>query len=204
MENAGDAAARDGARAAVDRLLVAVEARSLATTPAPRTNPNWVPGHHWTEDPRVMPTYEARTEAQALLYKSAYGKYKSVEIEQDYLGVYLLLYPSDGSRYVSFLERMLAAPDAKKLLLAPKPRPPRPRRDSPRRRDSPPTPRRRDQRRRPRATTPERPPAPPKERHLRALTTHASFGAVDAHAGRRAEKHVLGTSRTSTRSTCCP
>ena len=57
-----DAAARDGARAAVDRLVATVEARSLATTAAPRTFPNWVPGHHWTEDPRVMPTYEARME----------------------------------------------------------------------------------------------------------------------------------------------
>ena len=66
-------------------------------------------------------------------------------LEQAYLGLYLGLWPSDGSRYVSFLARMLAAPDAKKLLLstrAPRQRAPPPRRDSSPRRDSPPTPRR--------------------------------------------------------------
>ncbi|KAH8044452.1 metalloendopeptidase [Aureococcus anophagefferens] len=127
-----------------------------------------------------MPTYEARSEAQALLRRESYGKYKSVEIEQAYLGLYLGLWPSDGSRYVSFLSRMLAVPGARKSLLATRP-PARPR-------AAPPAPRLRRRRpardsrgagRRLRATTPERPPAPPK-RHLRALSTYASFGAVGA------------------------
>ena len=77
--------------------------------------PPWAPGRHWTEDPRVLPSYEQRAHAASALLRPVVGAALAGVAEADYFRVYVELFPDDAAHYAPLLRRMLERADAGEL-----------------------------------------------------------------------------------------